>query len=175
MEKNELQPQQNQNDDRQWKKSVLVVAHPDDEILWFSSIMDKVDAVILCFMGNRRVPERRNARFRVLDDYPQRNIYTLDINTSGAHGSVDWNSVIETSTGLEINKATARKAYQETYQRIEDELRSRRSIFYWIPPGNQESGGIMPEPMSAANKAVWGPWLSITVNSAVAAQLPTSP
>ena len=31
-------------------KSILVVAHPDDEVLWFSSILDKVDRIIICFL-----------------------------------------------------------------------------------------------------------------------------
>jgi len=29
--------------------AILVVAHPDDEILWFSSVVDKVDEILFCF------------------------------------------------------------------------------------------------------------------------------
>jgi hypothetical protein len=125
MKNSETWPLRNSDVDKQWAKSALVVAHPDDEILWFSSILDKVDAIILCFMGNPRVPERRNARLRVLENYPQGNVSTLDIDTSGASGSVNWNTAIESDVGLKIENTAARQAYQETYQRIEDELRSR--------------------------------------------------
>ena len=41
-------------------KSILVVAHPDDEILWFSSILASVDHVILCYLGELVNPEFGN-------------------------------------------------------------------------------------------------------------------
>ena len=31
------------------KKKILIVAHPDDEVLFFSSILKDVDKVIVCF------------------------------------------------------------------------------------------------------------------------------
>ena len=31
------------------ENSTLVVAHPDDEILWFGSIVNKCKKVIICF------------------------------------------------------------------------------------------------------------------------------
>jgi hypothetical protein len=125
MQNSKIRPRRDSDVDKPWAKSVLVVAHPDDEILWFSSIVDKVDAVILCFMGNPRVPERRGARLRVLDDYPLGNVTTLDIDTSGASSAVNWNTAIESNVGLKIENSASQKAYQKTYQQIVDELRSR--------------------------------------------------
>jgi len=30
--------------------SILVVAHPDDEVLWFSSVLERVQETIICFL-----------------------------------------------------------------------------------------------------------------------------
>jgi LmbE family N-acetylglucosaminyl deacetylase len=34
-----------------FEKSIVVSAHPDDEILGFSSIVDRVDEVVLCYLN----------------------------------------------------------------------------------------------------------------------------
>ncbi len=107
----------------QFANSALIVAHADDEILFFSSIIDKVDTVIVCFMGNPRVPERRSARMRVLDEYPLNNISTLDIGTSGASRFVNWDEPAESDVGLEIRNAAARESYSKTYDAILNRLR----------------------------------------------------
>ena len=54
-------------------KSILVVAHPDDEILWFSSILTSVDHVILCYLGELVNPEFGDQRQQVLLNYPLRH------------------------------------------------------------------------------------------------------
>ena len=51
-------------------KSILVVAHPDDEILWFSSILADVDHVVLCYLGELVNPAFGDQRRQVLIDYP---------------------------------------------------------------------------------------------------------
>jgi LmbE family N-acetylglucosaminyl deacetylase len=38
--------------------SALVVAHPDDEALWFSSVLAEVSRVICCFEECADLPER---------------------------------------------------------------------------------------------------------------------
>ncbi len=50
--------------------SILVVAHPDDEILWFSSILQDVDHVILCYLGELVNPAFGDQRRKILPDYP---------------------------------------------------------------------------------------------------------
>jgi hypothetical protein len=113
----------------QFARSALVVAHPDDEILFFSSIIDKVDSVIICFLGNPRKPERKSARMRVLDEYPLENISTLDIDTSSASRFVDWDKPVESDAGLEIQNATARETYAKTYAEILNRLREKLSVY----------------------------------------------
>jgi len=52
------------------EKSILVVAHPDDEILWFSSILADVGHVVLCYLGELVNPEFGDQRRQILIDYP---------------------------------------------------------------------------------------------------------
>ncbi len=63
--------------------AVLVVAHPDDEILWFSSIIEYVEKVVVCFLGNEaKYPERAAKRQRVLDRHPiDMTCLGLDVDT----------------------------------------------------------------------------------------------
>jgi len=125
MDKSESKPKPGSGMQNQYAKSALIVAHPDDEILFFSSIIDKVDIVIICFMGNARVPQRRSARMRVLNEYPLKNILTLDIETSGASGSVDWNEPVESYAGLKIQDVSAEQSYRKTYEDMLNKLRDK--------------------------------------------------
>jgi hypothetical protein len=127
MDTSESKPKPSSGMPEQYAKSALIVAHPDDEILFFSSIIDKVDIVIVCFLGNPRVPQRRSARLRVLNEYPLKNILTLDIETSGASRSVDWNEPVESYVGLKIQDVTAQGSYSKTYESIVNKLRDKLS------------------------------------------------
>lgn len=117
---------------QQFDKSALVVAHPDDEILFFSSVIDQVDSVIICFMGNPRKPQRRDARLRVLADYPLETVSTLDVATSAAARFVDWERPVECETGLEIPDAAAREAYQDTHRQLVSLLRERLDGYRFV-------------------------------------------
>ena len=132
MDTSESKPQPNSGMPDQDGKSALIVAHPDDEILFFSSIIDKVDIVIVCFLGNPRVPQRRSARLRVLNEYPLKNILTLDIETSGASRSVDWDEPVESYVGLKIPDVTAQESYSKTYESIVNKLRDKLSGYQTV-------------------------------------------
>ena len=52
------------------KKSIIVAAHPDDEILWFSSLLEKADHVVLCYLGELANPEFGQFRSQALSRFP---------------------------------------------------------------------------------------------------------
>jgi LmbE family N-acetylglucosaminyl deacetylase len=112
------------------KKSVLVVAHPDDENLWFSSVLGKVAKVIICFKGNPNVPERAAARDRVFAQYPLSTIECLGLDTSLTFGSADWAAPKETKYGLAVNQNKA--AYKENYLHLLELLTERLSGFDYV-------------------------------------------
>ncbi len=60
-------------------KAALVVAHPDDEILWFSSIVTKVSRVIMCYGTISPNSMRAAQRRRVIRSYPLNQVEFLDM------------------------------------------------------------------------------------------------
>ncbi len=71
--------------------SVVVVAHPDDEILWFSSILDRCKRVIVCFGHSPTSSEALNSgRIRLMEAYPFSNVEFLRIRQSDAFGAFNW-------------------------------------------------------------------------------------
>ena len=57
-----------------FEKSILVVSHPDDENLWFSSILSKVDKFILCFLPVESEPVWNEVRRKTQSAYPLDNV-----------------------------------------------------------------------------------------------------
>ena len=66
------------------RNSILVVAHPDDEVLWFSSLVKKVDHIMFCFLGELANPEFGALRKKVVLDYPLPNLSSLELTSLGA-------------------------------------------------------------------------------------------
>lgn len=82
------------------ERSVIIAAHPDDELLWFSSILRDVDQVILvfnAFWGDPGIGERRKA---ALAEHPHRKISSLDIEEAGSYGCADWRRPRPNETGI---------------------------------------------------------------------------
>ena len=96
------------------KRSCLVVAHPDDEILWFSSILAHVDRVIICYLANAAYPGRGLARRRVLDQYPLDHVECLGWDVPLTGQMCDWNKPLETEFGLQL-PSIARGRYEHSF------------------------------------------------------------
>lgn len=60
-------------------RAAIVVAHPDDEILWFSSLGARVGRVVMCYGAVSAAPERAAQRRRVVAAYPHDNVCFLDL------------------------------------------------------------------------------------------------
>ena len=86
-------------------KSLLVVAHPDDEILWFSSIIDRFDEIVICYMDSGHSDELGAARRNSLRDHALRDRITLlDLAQSKSHNISQWPEPEETDYGLKLTK-----------------------------------------------------------------------
>jgi LmbE family N-acetylglucosaminyl deacetylase len=66
--------------------ATLVVAHPDDEVLWFSSLAEKVAKIIIVYGAVSTIPERAEQRRRVIEAYPLAGVEFLDIPEPGPVG-----------------------------------------------------------------------------------------
>lgn len=82
------------------RNSVIVAAHPDDELLWFGSVLKDVERVILVFRrfwGDSELGARRRA---ALDQHPHPRITCLDIDEAGSFGCADWKNPRPDDVGL---------------------------------------------------------------------------
>jgi hypothetical protein len=60
----------------------LIVAHPDDEILWFNP--EEYDRIVIVFLGRLDIPSQTEARRRALEQHPLRDrIVNLGLVESG--------------------------------------------------------------------------------------------
>ena len=100
--------------------SVLIVAHPDDEILWFGSIAPRVDRIVFCFSNDPAKPELKAARERTLSAHPWRERITcLGLNETGTFGLAGWPLPDETDCGLRIESASSVAAeYDARYEQV---------------------------------------------------------
>lgn len=123
------------------KDSILVVAHPDDEVLWFSSVLDAVDKIIICFTDAEHWPELGEARKRSLAEHAYRDrIELLDICQVKSHNKSRWPEPVETDYGLLLDKFPGfDEPYQEQAQRLKEALepwlRDAANVFTHNPWG----------------------------------------
>ncbi len=90
------------------KNSVIVGAHPDDELLWFNSIIRDVDEVIVVFRDFWAQPDIGAKRAAALAAYP-RSISCLDIGEAGAYGCADWSTPITNEFGIALGLEANRR------------------------------------------------------------------
>jgi hypothetical protein len=120
-------------------RSVLVVAHPDDELLWFSSVMQRVDKVIVCMLELQKMPALGRARKASLNRHPL-PIVSLEIEQSDAFKGANWEQPVLTEYGVAIPRRPAaeeryRSNYQLLQQSLQRELASYTEVFTHSPWG----------------------------------------
>jgi hypothetical protein len=79
---------------------VLVFAHPDDEVLWASSMLMKADKVITCFSDSFDDIELSNARRKAIKSYPLDNFINLGLKETGVFKSSNWRNPVDTEHGV---------------------------------------------------------------------------
>ena len=103
-----------------FKKSTIVLAHPDDEALWFSSILAKVDEVVICYLEGKSKPAGNNGRKKSLLEHPIKNTSCLEINSAGAFNAADWNNPEITRYGMNLSKQEVMKDYEGNYYKLKE-------------------------------------------------------
>jgi hypothetical protein len=133
------------NVDGMFDGSILIVAHPDDETLWFSSVLDRVDRILVCFVDAPPPAHATNAgRRRVLLEYPLKNIATLGLSEPGLFGAASWHNPIVTDFGLKVRRkfsARSERSFHELKNLLRPQLIPYRNVFThnpWGDYGNEE-------------------------------------
>jgi LmbE family N-acetylglucosaminyl deacetylase len=102
--------------------SALVVAHPDDEALWFSSVTGRVAKVVLAYEACDSLPELGPARSAARTSYPLPTGRFLRHGEPCSLDWVDWATASATPYGMALNRPFAARA-EERYRAAFDALR----------------------------------------------------
>ncbi|PYB70417.1 PIG-L family deacetylase [Rhizobium wuzhouense] len=78
---------------------VIIMAHPDDEILWASSVLAAAKKVVLCY-GNSVDAAVSRGREALLRDFPIPSVVSLNIRESRSFLTTDWEHPVETPHGI---------------------------------------------------------------------------
>ena len=134
------------------KNSAIIVAHPDDEILWFGAIAPHVDQIIIAYENFWAQPNIGAQRAEALARFP-RQVESLRIDEAGTYGFANWQApepdafglgfsasetvvrgikcqmkmVISALTPMELPRSenTIRATYEANFQTLYDRLKPR--------------------------------------------------
>ncbi len=99
-------------------KSVIIIAHPDDEVLWFSSILEKVDDVVVVFNDYAPIAEFGVNRKNALKNHPCKSLIQLAIDESVSYEKADWPIPNLTSYGTQLANPKCDASHQKTFEKI---------------------------------------------------------
>lgn len=107
------------------ERSVLVVAHPDDEVLWFSSILDAVSKIVIVFDTANGSARRQTSLRDSLAEHPLADKLTsLGIGRVQSHNRSRWPEPEETDYGLRLeDDAALDTAFAAQRQVVQEALR----------------------------------------------------
>ena len=107
------------------KKYSVVVAHPDDEILWASSLLKNAEHIIICFSSVPNNKKLSIARKKIKENYPLSNVIFLDVDqASPSIIPTDWQTGETTKFGMKHGKSSTeyKKNYFHLIQKLENLL-----------------------------------------------------
>lgn len=111
--------------DGMFESSTIIVAHPDDEVLWLGSVLPRVGNVVFCFNDFPPNPSLGVARKKSIAEYPLANAKTLDICEPESFGLADWKRPAVVKYGLKLTKnRRSNVRYRDTYERLVNALRA---------------------------------------------------
>ena len=149
------------------RKSILIVAHPDDEVLWFGSILNQVDKIIICFTDAEHWPDLGKAREKSLKEHACRDrIVLLNLCQVKSHNKSTWPEPEVTDYGLRLNKFPGfDEPYQDQALRLADALephiRDADNVFTHNPWGEYghedhvQISKVVTNLVARHNRSIW--------------------
>jgi LmbE family N-acetylglucosaminyl deacetylase len=107
--------------------SAVVVAHPDDEALWLSSVVASAERVVFGFGAVFAQPGKTQARRQAVAALPLSRIVNLEIPESGVHWQAYLRGPELTQWGVKIAERAVRERYESNYERLLEGLRASLS------------------------------------------------
>lgn len=105
-------------------RACVVVAHPDDEVLWFGSVLADVDGVVLCFEDCDDYPAFGPARRAVSAAYPLPNVTSLALPEPCSVHLVDWATTEADALGVRLDAPGVTEAQRARYAQSFHALRA---------------------------------------------------
>jgi LmbE family N-acetylglucosaminyl deacetylase len=117
--------------DRLLERAAIVMAHPDDEVLWASSILARVERILLCYEDIPFQPAISEGRRQALARFPLPNVASLRLEEAASYGSAAWFAPVETEYGLQLRQGPgsmrgfSAERYRTQFAVLKDLLRAR--------------------------------------------------
>ncbi len=123
-----------------FEDSVLIVAHPDDDVLWMGSVIDKVESIIFCFRDDPGNPDLGEAREKTIDQYPIPGISSFGLTEPQAWNRANWSQPEATPYGIRLGYCKdSERRYRNIYEDLLHILRGRlvniKNVFTHNPWG----------------------------------------
>jgi hypothetical protein len=115
-----------------FQTAALIVAHPDDEIIWFSSILGRVKRVFICFMEIQTASARfaNEGRLKVMEHYPLDHVEFLKLREADVYLKGDWKRPQLGDYGMAL--ATRCPEYESNFSMLCELLAPRIGAFKHI-------------------------------------------
>lgn len=140
-------------------RAAIVVAHPDDEILWFSSIASRVSKIIICFGDYLPIAEMGTRRRAAVAALPLTNVEHLNVTESDSFLRAEWPTPKLSEFGFELARpARVAKAYKQAYSEVAslltEQLKGYETVFTHNPWGEygHEDHGLVHFAVKALQK-----------------------
>jgi len=103
-------------------ESVLIVAHPDDEVLWASSVLNSVSKVIICFTHQYKKDSITTLGRKLLrNNFPLSNVVFLNLTEANVFDKGKWAAPKETEYGMHVEQDNHN--YKKNYLLLKEKLR----------------------------------------------------
>lgn len=100
------------------QNSLIIGAHPDDELLWFNSIMHQADQVVIVFREFWANPDLSERRKAAIAEIPHPRVTCLEISEPGSYGCADWSQPVIDEFGITFRQAAALRDARQQVKRV---------------------------------------------------------
>ena len=109
---------------KNFDNGILIVAHPDDECLFASSILNSISILIICFSDIPKEEDISLKRFNSVKLYPLRDLKVISLNLKQSEKAflpINWLNINEKFSG--ICGGYKKKSYDSNYKKILNKLK----------------------------------------------------
>lgn len=107
-----------------FEKGILIVAHPDDECLFATSILNNISTLVICFNDIPKEDDISLKRIKLIESYPLKDLKVISLNLKQSEKSffpINWLRINDKFSG--IGGGYIKTSYDNNYYKIINKLR----------------------------------------------------